>query len=162
MEFNHFLFRFSSTILGKISVKSFSSERSQEDGTRDSYSPWFLNNHCCILANDAPTPIHIPLHFLCRCQFRWPFLVARTQLYKPLCWSVCQLVGPSVAASSEHTTYGNRPWYQKTHLVFFTSSSFLRAFVGNKWVKGNARNGKLWGKKSNICSIERLVCAVFS
>ena len=88
MEFNYFLFRFSSTILSKISVKSFSSERSQEDGTRDSYSPWFLNNHCCILANDAPTPIHILLHFLCRCQFRWPFLVARTQLYKPLCQSV--------------------------------------------------------------------------
>ena len=41
------------------------------------------------------------------------FLVACTQLYKPLCWSVCRsvcrLVGRSVAEDSEHATYGNRP-----------------------------------------------------
>ena len=44
-------------------------------------------------------------------------LVARTRLYKPLCWlvgwsvglSVCQSIDWSVAEDSEHATYGNRP-----------------------------------------------------
>ena len=50
------------------------------------------------------------------------FLVACTRLYKPLCRSVGQSVGrsvrrsvgPSVAASSEHATYGDRPF-----LIFY-------------------------------------------
>ena len=37
------------------------------------------------------------------------FLVACMRLYKPLCWSVCLLVNPSVAVSSEHATYGHWP-----------------------------------------------------
>ena len=53
--------------------------------------------------------------------FMLTFLVACTRVYKPLCWSVCRLVGPSVgrlvcwsvgrsvAECLEHATYGDRP-----------------------------------------------------
>ena len=48
-------------------------------------------------------------HF--ECDQWYGFLVACKQLYKPLCWSVGPLVGPSVAGSSEHATYGDWPCF---------------------------------------------------
>ena len=41
------------------------------------------------------------------------YLVACTRLYKPLCWSVRWLVGPSVAVCSEYATYGDWPCFYK-------------------------------------------------
>ena len=54
------------------------------------------------------------------------FLVACTLLYKPLCQSVGWSVGPSVAVSSQHATYGNRPC---SFSLAFSLAFFLSFFL---------------------------------